>query len=305
MKRFLSAYRLIPIVLLATGALFFLKSTGLLLDGGYTLGERMATRGTQTMTVTIPASPSTPLRMPSTPLNLAGGEPRPSWMQETFNYPDVTGSVASRQAPKDSLVTGSVNADKKGAAQPPETKPAETPKVAADPRPPGMIPGGRVLSMEPQRVPSASERALLERLTQRRQEIEARDRELDIRENMIKAAEKKLEAKLAEIKAAETRVTAALKQRDDEEAKRFKGIVTMYENMKPRDAARIFDRLDPRVLLEVAGQINPRRMSDIMAQMNPESAEKLTVEMASRAAAQDRAQNPSNLPKIEGRPTGG
>ena len=32
----------------------------------------------------------------------------------------------------------------------------------------------------------------------------------------------------------------------------------MYENMKPRDAAKIFDRLDVDVLLQVASQINPR-----------------------------------------------
>ena len=87
MKRFLGAYRLIPIVLLATGALFILKSTGLVLDGGYTLGERMASRGAPSMTVTIPASPSTALRTPSTPLPMAGAEPKQSWMQEMFNYP--------------------------------------------------------------------------------------------------------------------------------------------------------------------------------------------------------------------------
>ena len=42
----------------------------------------------------------------------------------------------------------------------------------------------------------------------------------------------------------------------------------MYENMKPRDAAKIFDRLEMSVLLEVASQIKPRTMSEIMAQMS-------------------------------------
>jgi flagellar motility protein MotE (MotC chaperone) len=316
MTRMLGAYRLIPIVLLATGALFLLKSAGLFLEGGYTLGERMATRGTPTMTVTIPASPATSMATPSVSLNMASNERRPSWMQEMFNYPDS--NHASRQT-SDAIVTGSVGDKPKApaAAGAPETRPAGDTKAAqADAKPPQVdpkappanlppAPQARTVSIEPQRNISASERALLERLQQRRQELEARGRELDIRENMVKAAEKKLEAKLAEIKAAEQRVAAGLKQRDDEDAKRFKGIVTMYETMKPREAAKIFDRLEPRVLLEVASQLNPRRMSDIMAQMNPEAAEKLTVELASRATAQDRARDPSNLPKIEGRPTGG
>ena len=32
----------------------------------------------------------------------------------------------------------------------------------------------------------------------------------------------------------------------------------MYENMKAKDAAKIFDRLDIKVLIEVATQIKPR-----------------------------------------------
>ena len=76
----------------------------------------------------------------------------------------------------------------------------------------------------------------------------------------------------------------------------------MYENMKAKDAAKIFDRLDIKLVTEVANMINPRRMSDIMAQMSPETAERLTVELANRDTT-EKAQ-PAELPKIEGRPSG-
>ena len=87
------------------------------------------------------------------------------------------------------------------------------------------------------------------------------------------------------------------------EAERFKSIVSMYENMKAKDAARIFDRLDMRILVEVSTQINPRKMSEILAQMSPENAEHLTVELANRASAKPKAQSADQLPKIEGKPT--
>ena len=58
----------------------------------------------------------------------------------------------------------------------------------------------------------------------------------------------------------------------------------MYENMKAKDAAKIFDRLDLKVLVDVSTKINPRRMSDILAPMSPEVAERLTIELASRAS---------------------
>ena len=41
----------------------------------------------------------------------------------------------------------------------------------------------------------------------------------------------------------------------------------MYEGMKPKDAAKVFDRLEMPVLIEIASQIAPRKMSDIMGLM--------------------------------------
>jgi flagellar motility protein MotE (MotC chaperone) len=114
---------------------------------------------------------------------------------------------------------------------------------------------------------------------------------------MILAAEKRLESRVAQLKQLEAQINETARVKDEEEATRIKNIITMYENMKPKDAARVFDRLDLRILFEVASQINPRRMSDIMAQMAPEAAERLTVELASRAK-----DKPAELPKIVGTP---
>jgi hypothetical protein len=78
----------------------------------------------------------------------------------------------------------------------------------------------------------------------------------------------------------------------------------MYESMKPKDAARVFDRLEMGVLIEIATQIAPRKMSDIMGLMQSEAAERLTVEMARRAGTGgggERAADAGDLPKIEGR----
>ena len=106
--------------------------------------------------------------------------------------------------------------------------------------------------------------------------------------------------RLAELKAVESRIGATVKQREQDEVNRFKGVVTMYENMKAKEAARVFDRLDIKILVELAGLINPRKMSEILAQMSPEAAERLTVEIASRAAAQ-KSQSADALPQIEGK----
>lgn len=209
--------------------------------------------------------------------------PKPkSWAQETFNYPSSGKTID----PSD--ITGSV-----------EAKPKEEMPLVKAPEA-TRSPDAVVVYPDQSRPVTASERAVLERLQSRRQEIETRAREVDIRENLIKSAEKRIEGRIEELKATEARITVAGQQKDEAEAQRFKGIVTMYENMKPKDAAKVFDRLEMSVLFEIASQIAPRKMSDIMGQMQPESAERLTVELARRAGA-DPSSSTSNLPKIEGK----
>jgi len=157
-----------------------------------------------------------------------------------------------------------------------------------------------VVYPEPSQAVSASERAILERLQSRRQELEARAREIDIRESLLKAAEKRIDSRVEELKAVESRITTATDQKSETDAARFKGIITMYEGMKPKDAAKVFDRLEMSVLFEIASQIAPRKMSDILGLMAPEAAERLTIEMARRAAP-DRSASAVELPKIEGK----
>ena len=204
-----------------------------------------------------------------------------SWAQESFNFP------TGRADPGD--ITGSVHEKPKEEA----AKPAvAAPEVAK--------PDGTVVYPDPAQPVSPSERAILERLQSRRQELEARAREIDIRESLLKAAEKRIESKVEELKAVESRITTATEQKTESDAARFKGIITMYEAMKPKDAAKVFDRLEMSVLFEIASQIAPRKMSDILGLMSTEAAERLTVELARRAGS-DKSASASDLPKIEGK----
>jgi flagellar motility protein MotE (MotC chaperone) len=206
-----------------------------------------------------------------------------SWAEDTLNFP------TGRPEPGD--ITGSVDEKKKEEPPKPEAPASEAPK------PDGLV----TLPPEGQAPVPASERAILERLQARRQELDARAREIDIRESLLKAAEKKAESKVEELKTVESKIATATEQKNDAEAARFKGIITMYESMKPKDAAKVFDRLEMPVLYQIASQIAPRKMSDILGLMSPEVAERLTTEMARRASSSDQAASDGDLPKIEGK----
>lgn len=274
MMRFVRELRLIPVVLIAAASLAALKLMGLLLDGGYLLTDLdLATIdrpilgdgdiATAAATVAVDT-----FSMPQS---------EPSWAQQVFGYSDVTGSAATEKAP-------------------------EKPAAPATGKP-GKPPDGRVIDLNAKPSTSPGERALLEHLQERRQELESRGREIELRENMLQAAEKKFDTRANQLRAMEKGVDAAQQKKDEAEAQQLKNLVTMYENMKAKDAARIFDRLEMRVLIEVASLINPRRMSDILGNMSSEAAERLTVELANRAiAGSDKNPDVSNLPKIEGKP---
>lgn len=207
-----------------------------------------------------------------------------SWAQETFNFP---GTAKSESAD----ITGSVHEKPKEEAQKPAAAPPEVSK-----------PDGVVLYPEPTQPVSASERAILERLQSRRQELEARAREIEIRESLLKAAEKRIETRVEELKAVESRIATATQQKSEADTARFKGIITMYEGMKPKDAAKVFDQLEMPVLLEIASQIAPRKMSDILGLMSTDAAGRLTVELARRAGSDKSASaSTADLPKIEGK----
>jgi flagellar motility protein MotE (MotC chaperone) len=252
--------RVIPVVLVAVFGLAVLKVAGLVLDGGYVFDY----------------------------------EPQPakkSWAQEHLGFPGGPGnrSAGYRGDPAD--ITGSAHGVPKEENK--EEKKEDPPKPAA--------PDGVVVypDQNPQPV-SASERAILERLQARRQELEQRAREIEIRESLLKSAEKRIEGRVEEMKATEARITTATGQKAETDAARFKGIITMYEGMKPKDAAKVFDRLEMSVLYEIASQIAPRKMSDILGLMQPEAAERLTVELA-RRAGNDKSSSVADLPKIEGK----
>ena len=271
--------RLIPVVALAAAALLLLKVSAIVIDGGYTLIASRAAlaqgvgEGQNAKDFELPPPAALSDAAPA-----VRGDRARSWVRDIYGPPEYTGSVAAPKA--DAAAAGS-----------PDKAAAPDPAAAATPPDfvkPSLSPG---------------ERAVLESLQQRRQELETRAREMDVRESLLKAAEKRIELRLQELKEVEARVTGIANKKDDADIAKFKSLVTMYEGMKAKDAAKVFDRLNMRVLIEVVNLMNPRRMADILGQMTPEVAERLTIEIANRSGAVDRAATPVELPKIEGRPS--
>lgn len=144
-----------------------------------------------------------------------------------------------------------------------------------------------------------TELSILESLRSRRTELAKREEELQLRENLIEAAESRLENRITQLEALEKRLQATTEAELGARKEELRGLVTMYETMKAKEAARIFDRLQMDVLIDVVNAMNPRKMAAILAAMNPEAAQRLTIEMA-KVGRREAPSGIDQLPKIGG-----
>jgi flagellar motility protein MotE (MotC chaperone) len=130
---------------------------------------------------------------------------------------------------------------------------------------------------------------LLETLAKRREQLDARGRELDMREKILAAAEVRVDGKVEELKHLQEIVEALIVKLDNDEETNIKSLVKIYEQMRPKDAARIFDQLDMAVLLGVVDRMREAKAAAIMGKMDSDKAKSLTTLLAQRRELSEAA----------------
>lgn len=124
---------------------------------------------------------------------------------------------------------------------------------------------------------SGTEVALMHELTKRRTELAARSKALDAREALVAVAEKRVEDKIKEMETLRTQVQTLLGQANAAQQAQLDNLVKIYETMKPKEAARIFETMDLPILLGVVQKMKPARTAAVLAEMNPQKAKDITV----------------------------
>ncbi|MDY0008629.1 MAG: hypothetical protein RBS08_02890 [Bdellovibrionales bacterium] len=151
-------------------------------------------------------------------------------------------------------------------------------------------------SLDPeQRIFSAAEIEVLQSLARRREEIEKREQTLAAQEALLKAAEQEVDRKIAELNKLRSELESLLGQQEKMEDERITSLVKIYENMKPKEAAAIFNTLDMDVLLAVISRMAERRSSPILANMDTNKARLVTIRLAEQR----------KLPQAPARPAAG
>lgn len=129
---------------------------------------------------------------------------------------------------------------------------------------------------------SAAEVDVLQSLSQRRAALDKREEQMGQRAALLKAAEGEVDRKIAELNKIRGELEALLNKQQTIQGDRVASLVKIYEGMKPKEAARIFDTLEMDVLMAVIGKMSERKSSPILASMNPEKARLLTIKLTAQ-----------------------
>jgi len=196
----------------------------------------------------------------------------------------------------DNLLDGTINVSEARAQTDPNAAPGAAPGAepsteaaavpAVEPVPGEPAEGAATVRQDPSKLITddptlltPAEIEILMRLAERRDELFAKARELDAREGLLRAAEIRIERRVAELEDLRGVIETRIKVFDEQQEKKLGSLVKIYENMKPKDAARIFEELEMGTLLEVAERMKERKLAPVMAQMNPDRAREVTVEL--------------------------
>lgn len=129
---------------------------------------------------------------------------------------------------------------------------------------------------------SQSELEVLQKLAERREELDNRERTIEQQAAVLKAAEAQIDAKISKLKELETSIKDLVGVYDKKERERLDNLVKIYSSMKPKDAARLFNEMDMGLMTRLFERMKESKSALILAEMDAGKATALTSELASK-----------------------
>lgn len=127
---------------------------------------------------------------------------------------------------------------------------------------------------------SQSELEILQTLAKRREELDAREQNLNQRLGVLKAAEAQLDAKVLKMQELQREISDLVGVYGEKEKVRLDKLVKMYSAMKPKEAAALFNEMDMPLLVKLFEEMKEAKAAPILAVMDKAKAGELTKELA-------------------------
>lgn len=113
------------------------------------------------------------------------------------------------------------------------------------------------------------------KLSERKKQLDAREEELNRYANEIAKQKEEIEAKLKKLEETRTKISTALEDKIKADDGKVDNLVQMYSNMKPQQAAKVFENLDEDLVIEILSRMKKKNAADILNLVKPEKAQVL------------------------------
>jgi flagellar motility protein MotE (MotC chaperone) len=125
---------------------------------------------------------------------------------------------------------------------------------------------------------------MLAAFQEREQRIERLERQLEVRKKALAVADQEVSRRLAALESAEDSLRSVLAIADSAAEDDLARLTSVYENMKPKDAAALFEEMEPVFAAGFLGRMRPDAAAEVMAGLAPKTAYTISVILAGRNA---------------------
>lgn len=126
---------------------------------------------------------------------------------------------------------------------------------------------------------------LLTELLRREERVKQKEDMLRERENALEIAGQAIEMRMAALEEAEESLRTTLALADRAAENDLTRLTDVYQNMKPKDAAALFETMDPTFAAGFLSRMSPDAAAGVLAGLSPEAAYTISVVMAGRNAS--------------------
>lgn len=126
--------------------------------------------------------------------------------------------------------------------------------------------------------------ALLKAFQEREARISESEEKIAMRSKALSVANEEIEKKLSILQDAENSLRSLLALANTAAEDDLVRLTTVYENMKPKDAAILFEEMEPAFAAGFLGRMRPDSAAGIMAGLSPTAAYTISVILAGRNA---------------------
>jgi flagellar motility protein MotE (MotC chaperone) len=118
------------------------------------------------------------------------------------------------------------------------------------------------------------------KLEDRKHELDDREAEMARLEEELQQQKVMLEDKIKQLEKIRQNIGAVLKEKTVSDSEKVDRLVEFYSNMKPQNAAKVFEELNENLAVEVLTRIKKKNAADIMNLIKADKAQRLSEKFA-------------------------